>query len=61
MQSLLLEDDSYTVTCAAQARVGGKICALTVMDVFLADDDEDDAGGVEDIIGGGVKKDDEET
>lgn len=40
MQCLLLEDDSYTVTCAAQARVGDKICALTVMDVFLADDDE---------------------
>ena len=34
-----IEDDSFTLTCGAQAMVNGKVCAVTLMDVFLAADD----------------------
>jgi 3-hydroxymyristoyl/3-hydroxydecanoyl-(acyl carrier protein) dehydratase len=34
-----IEDDSFTLTCGAQAMVDGKVCAVTLMDVFLAADD----------------------
>jgi 3-hydroxyacyl-[acyl-carrier-protein] dehydratase len=34
-----LEDDSFSVTCIAQAMVGERICAVAAMDVYLMDDE----------------------
>lgn len=35
-----IETDSFTLTCGAQAMVAGKVCAVALMDVFLAADDD---------------------
>jgi 3-hydroxymyristoyl/3-hydroxydecanoyl-(acyl carrier protein) dehydratase len=35
------DDDSFTVTCVAQAMVDGRVCAFAEMDVFIVDDDDD--------------------
>jgi 3-hydroxyacyl-[acyl-carrier-protein] dehydratase len=34
-----LDDDSFMVTCLAQAMVGKKVCAVAMMDVFLVDEE----------------------